>query len=484
MPVVPWRDWRFPVRRLWLRVVRGHAPSIESIVRLCIGIAAANLIRLAGSRTIRTGQSADPLRMCGSYHHKVMQRSVGDESSARHHAGSRSSLLGPTALDRLLDRAQRGAPILSTLSDVVLVCCSALLVLVDLAVWRNVPVIDSARPESPIAFLVPCLGFLATLTVALRHRRLGLALIALCVASLSLTIASVVTGIGLPPSFAALGALALMTTVVLRHEPGGSAILLTALAACAVSAEALRPMVSGAAYLLVLCEGAFAVAVGIGIYLRWADWRRLAAAEAARAEERFEIAREMHDMVGHYVTAMVVQAQAARHVAQHQPAAADAALDRIEQAGTEALVAMRRMVGGLRKDSPTTPTGTWDEIDQLLTDANAQGNTVHWTIDPDIRRLAPTLAPSVYRIISESLTNVRRHAHLVTSVDITLSHCGDSLVLTVCDDGVGNSPSSHDTFGIVGMRERAVALGGSLNAGPAPSGGWIVHAELPVERPR
>jgi len=100
-----------------------------------------------------------------------------------------------------------------------------------------------------------------------------------------------------------------------------------------------------------------------------------------------------------------------------------------------------------------------------------------------VRRAAPALVPSVHRIIAESLTNVRRHAHAVGSVDISLSRYGKCLVLTVRDNGVGRSPSGHDTFGIVGMRERAVSLGSSLSAGPAPGGGWVVHAELPVEQP-
>ncbi len=235
-----------------------------------------------------------------------------------------------------------------------------------------------------VAFLVPCLGAFATVALALRRRHLALALVTLAGAGMALTTASWSIGTNLPPSFAALFALALLTSSTLRTERAGTAFAQATLAACAVAAEALRPMVSAAAYLLVICEGAFAVAVGVGVYLRWSDWQRVAAQDAARADERLEIAREVHDMVGHYVTAIVVQAQAARHVAEHQPAAASAALKSIESAGTDAMAAMRRMVGGLRDDSAITPRGTWNDVEQLVADAVVQGKPVRATIEPDV----------------------------------------------------------------------------------------------------
>ncbi len=246
----------------------------------------------------------------------------------------------------------------------------------------------------------------------------------------------------------------------------------------------MRPSVGAAAYLLVLGEGALAVAVGMGVYLRWSDWRSVAAADAARVEERLDIAREVHDMVGHYVTAIVVQAQAARHVADHRPAATSSALESIEIAGNDALSAMHRMIGGLRDDSPTAPTGTWDDIDRLVADAVAQGVPVQLTVHDGIRGTARALVPSVHRIVGESLTNVRRHARDVTCVDVVVVRIGDRLVTTISDDGSAAGPGRHHTFGIVGMRERATSLGGSLSAGPSPEGGWVVRAELPIELPR
>ncbi|MEO6628014.1 MAG: histidine kinase [Aquihabitans sp.] len=416
----------------------------------------------------------------------MTQRTVAGEPSTLHSGGSRPAQLAATSLDRMLDRAHRAAPQLSRASDMLLVGVCALLAFADVAVWATDPVVDTGRLSISIAALVPCLGVLATITLALRRRHLAAALVTLASSGIVLTVASWTVSTSLPPSFAALFALAVMASVALRRQPSRSAIALAVLAALAVAAESLRPMVSTAAYLLVLFEGAFAVAGGVGVYLRWSDWRRVAAADAARADERLDIAREMHDMVGHYVTAMVVQAQAARHVAEHQPAAATVALERIESAGTAALAAMHRMVGGLRNDSPTAPIGTWDDIDRMIADAVAQGLPVRFTIDEGVRGTAGALAllPSVHRIIAESLTNVRRHGHGVTCIHVAVTQCGDHLVTTVHNDGAAAQPPGSDTFGIVGMSERATSLGGSLSAGPAPDGGWIVRADLPVRYPR
>ncbi len=452
--------------------------------RLHIGIAAQLQLRSAVSPIIQTSRSADSPLPSGSYHHPVMQQSIPDESSAPPVAGSGSAEFVPTSFDLLLNRAQRASPQLAKASNLLLIAVAVLLVVADLVVSLTDPVVDTGRLSVSIAILVPCLGALATVVLALRRRHLGAAVVTLACAGMLLTVLSWIIGTSLPPSFAALFVLALLTCVVLRYKPSGSAILLTTFAAVAVASEALRPMVSAAAYLLVLCEGAFAVAVGVGTYLRWSDWRRAAAADAARAAERLDIARELHDMVGHYVTAMVVQAQAAQHVADHQPAAAATALISIESAGTEALAAMRRMVGGLRGDSPTMRAVTWGDIDQLVADADSQSVPVLSAVGPDVRSLEPALASSVYRIIAESLTNVRRHAQEVSSVDIALHRRDDRLIITVHDDGVPATPTGHDTYGIVGMRERAVSLGGSLAAGPAQGGGWVVHAELPLEDPR
>ncbi len=388
------------------------------------------------------------------------------------------------SLDRMSDRLHAVAPKLTRTSDVMLVVATALLALVDVTVWLTDGDVDTGRISTSLAFLVPVLGAVATVAVAVRRRHLTSGLTTVAALGMLVTAVAWAVGSGLPPSFAALFALGLLTIGVLRSEPDGLAMVLASVAAFAVASESLRPMVSAAAYLLVLCEAVFAVAVGAGTYLRWSDWRYAAAARLARTEERLEIARELHDLVGHYVSGIIVQAQAARHVTERRPAAAAAALENIEAAGVDAMTAMRRMVGGLRND-PAVPTGaTWDDIDQLLSDAVDRGQPVCTTIDAAVRSTTPTLIPSVHRIITESLTNARRHGQGITRIDVSVRRCDDNVVVTVHDDGSETASTGHGTYGIIGMRERTEALGGSLIAGPAPDGGWLVRAELPLEHHR
>ncbi len=409
-----------------------------------------------------------------------MRRRV--EESAATIAGRNSA--SSTSLDRMVDRLQAVAPKLTRTSDAMLVVATALLALVDVTVWRTDGDVDTGRISTSLAFLVPVLGAIATVAVALRRRLLTFGLTTVAALGMLVTAMAWAIGSGLPPSFATLFALGILTTGVLRGEPDGVAMLLASVAAVAVAAESLRPMVSAAAYLLVVCEAGFAFAVGVGIYLRWSDWRSAAAAHMARTEERLEIARELHDLVGHYVSGIIVQAQAARHVTERRPAAAAVALENIEAAGVDAMVAMRRMVGGLR-DDPAVPTeATWDDIDQLLADAVAQGQPLRTTIDTAVRSASATLVPSVHRIITESLTNARRHGQRITCIDVAVRRCDDIVVVTVHDDGTETASTGHGTYGIIGMRERTEALGGSLLAGPTPEGGWLVCAELPLEHPR
>lgn len=387
----------------------------------------------------------------------------------------------PTApLDRVVDVVQRVGP---TATDLLLVSCTLAFALVDFAVWVNDPVVDTGRLAVSIAVMVPGIGAAAVVAVVLRRRFATTAMTVLACASIAFTSASLAIGSSMPPSFAALFALGILTVVVVRREPSGPAVRLAGLAGLAVAAEASRPMVAAAVYLLVAAEGALAVAVCVGLYLRWTDWRRLAAEEAARTNERLELARELHDLVGHHVSGIVVRAQAARHVAERQPAAATAALQSIETAGQDALDAMRQMVVGLRRDTANSAASGgsgWDDIDRLLADAASMGAPLHATIDPAVRDLSPSLAPSVHRIIAEAVTNVRRHASAVTRLDISVVRVDDRLVVTVRDDGTPAGSSRRGSFGIIGMRERAAALGGSLIAGPARGGGWMVRAELPI----
>lgn len=365
-------------------------------------------------------------------------------------------------------------------AEPLLIGAVAAFAVLDMATWTRRRVVDTGRLSFSLSFLVPFLSVLAIGVVALRKRNQRVAIGILAGAGVTLTIGCWINGAGLVPSFTVLVALAILTIGSIRRQPRRAAIVFGTVAAFGIAAEALRPLSEGALDLFALSEAAFGIAVGIGLYLRWEDWRQTMREESALLDQRLDIARELHDMVGHYVTGIVVQAQAARHVATNRPEVAAEALESIEKAGYEAMVALRRMVGALRQDVPTSPV-SWEAVEAFITDAERRGDPVKAQIDPLVRLVAPSLAPSVHRIITESFTNIRRHATDVTAIDLSIV-CDDTrLLVRIRNDGAASAAVHQETFGIVGMRERAEALGGSLCAAPLTGGGWYVTAELPLE---
>lgn len=394
----------------------------------------------------------------------------------------------PSSIDRILDRAQQAAPWIDRAGDLLLVLCCAGFSLLDLAI-----LLTSGRSETWLGVGFGALGavalggvsLVAVAAVALR-RQLGLiALVGMSVLSLCATTASLLLGVSLPPSFAVLFALAVLVARALHVEPELPAAGATLLALLAVLGEPARLQDRGTVEAMqVLCLLGLGGAVVVGLWLRFGDWRRASNEAAVRSDERLALARELHDLVGHHVTGMVVQAQAGQLVAESDPAAAVESFARIESAGADAMSAVRRMVGDLRDDAPRTPGAGWDDVDRLIADAVGDGVPVRCSVEAAARRVPPELTSSVHRIVAESLTNVRRHARGVTTVDVSVRVEDGDLVVDVHDDG---APSVHpsgssrpDTFGLVGMRERTESLGGRFFAGAAPGGGWLVSARLPV----
>lgn len=231
---------------------------------------------------------------------------------------------------------------------------------------------------------------------------------------------------------------------------------------------------------LVIFWLVLAVAAAMGVVLRWADRNREITADVARREERMAIARELHDGVAHHVSAIVIQAQAALAVAADDPAPLRAALENIEQSGADTMASMRRLVDALRTDdAPLVPTAGVEDIRDLVDQARRDGLDVELAIDAGA--ITTAIAPSVYRIVQESLTNVRRHGREVTEVEIEIRATDGGTQVTIADDGAP-ADRQNNGHGLTGMSERVAALGGHFWAGPRPGRGWSVRAWIPLEK--
>jgi signal transduction histidine kinase len=226
----------------------------------------------------------------------------------------------------------------------------------------------------------------------------------------------------------------------------------------------------------------------------WEATRVLAAEQqrqTARAveDERARIARELHDVVAHGLSVIVVQAVAERrslHGSTLDTESIDAALGSIERTGREALVDLRRLLGLLRRsDDPValSPQPGLGQLEELLGPVREAGLQVELDITGDQSPLPPGLDLTAYRIVQEALTNVLKHAD-ARCVRVALAFQRNHLDVQVSDDGspgaVNGIPSTGPGHGLIGMRERVHVFGGTISAGTSPGGGWTVHARLPV----
>jgi signal transduction histidine kinase len=219
---------------------------------------------------------------------------------------------------------------------------------------------------------------------------------------------------------------------------------------------------------------------------------RLAAAEReqeqrariAVGDERARIARELHDVVAHSVGVIVVQAEGARRVFDHDPERAREALDSIECTARTALADMRRSLGVLRREDDEralAPQPGVDDLDRLVEQARAGGLTVELAVEGERVPLPQGIDLSAYRIVQEALTNVIKHAGAARAL-VTVRYLDDELEVEVADDGPGPPIDAEDGagHGIVGMRERVEAHGGALHTGAGRDGGFLVRASLPL----
>jgi signal transduction histidine kinase len=225
----------------------------------------------------------------------------------------------------------------------------------------------------------------------------------------------------------------------------------------------------------------------VGVFVRSRRQERWAAAHAQAVEhaaheavtlERARLARELHDVISHNLSVMVVQAAGARAAGSSTPEA----LEKIESSGRDSLVEMRRLLGVLRRDGEDpslAPQPGIAAIGELVSQVCAAGVPVDLRIEGDATDVAPAVDLSVYRIVQESLTNVIKHAGRArTSVRVTCSY--DEITVHVADDGPGRSATTTIVgHGLIGMRERVAMFNGSFEAGPGADGGFAVHARVP-----
>jgi signal transduction histidine kinase len=214
-----------------------------------------------------------------------------------------------------------------------------------------------------------------------------------------------------------------------------------------------------------------------------AERDREAAARIAVAEERSRIARELHDIVAHAVSVMVLQVGAVRHKLPDTLADGREALRGVEQAGRTALAEMRRLLAAMRREGEEaefTPQPGLEALDVLLQEISRAGLPVQLHVDGDPFPLPRAIDLSAYRIVQEGLTNALKHAR-ATNADVTVRYRPDELQLEVRDNGLGTSTSDGLGHGLVGVRERVKIYGGEMTAGIATEGGFVLSTRLPFD---
>jgi signal transduction histidine kinase len=360
---------------------------------------------------------------------------------------------------------------------------------VEIAVGRNSP----DAPDLPLAVSMALEAALTLILLARRRFPFG-APVGMLVAG---TAISFVDGRLIPYSFAgflsALAASFLLGTLAERRQ---------ALVGLAIAFAALVVIVGndpeGAAGDFFFIPLVFAVVwlAGFGLTrkmeqaqaaeerARRMELEREAEARAAVAEERARIARELHDVVGHAVSVMTVQASGVRRLLKPDQEREREALEIVEQTGREALAEMRRLVGVLRRpeEAPAlAPQPSLQYLDKLVEQAAEAGLPVEVQIEGEAKELPAGVDLTAYRLVQEALTNSIKHAG-ASRAEVVVRYGQGAVELLIRDDGRGISDGKAESggHGLVGMRERVAVYGGELEAGPRPNGGYELRARLPL----
>ncbi|MET8830058.1 sensor histidine kinase [Streptomyces sp. NPDC004610] len=377
------------------------------------------------------------------------------------------------------------------------------LVLVGISVMSSV----ATQPETgtdapwliiPVALL---LGLVVTLRRRLPEQMLILAVV-IGVAQLALDVST---------SVADFAMLVIVYTVAANGARWASRFALIGGLCAAPIAQARWPMAeaspAGNVAVAVLQTVPFALAWVLGDSLRTRrayfaqleeraarlEKEREAQAKVAVAAERARIARELHDVVAHNVSVMVVQADGAAYVLDAAPDQAKKALETISSTGRQALAEMRRLLGVLRtgehqESGEYVPQPDVQQIEDLVEQCRTAGLPVDFKVEGTPRPLPSGVELTAYRIVQEALTNTRKHGGPNAGASVRLVYFDDGLGLLVEDDGKG---APHELYeeggadgqghGLIGMRERIGMVGGTLDAGPRPGGGFRISALLPLK---
>jgi len=234
---------------------------------------------------------------------------------------------------------------------------------------------------------------------------------------------------------------------------------------------------------MVAGYGFFLFSAALGASIRFHAKSRTRDIEQAKLRQRNQLARELHDTVGHHVSAIAIQAQAGRTLAVSDPDRALRTLDTIEEAASRTLAEMRAMVSLLRDGAKAdlAPQPSLADLEHLAREAVGPPR-VDVQLSGELDDLNPAVEAALYRIAQESVTNAGRHARGATSIAIEVVGDGKEVHLMVRDDGHPvPAAQASSGYGLVGMAERVTLLGGTLRAGPSPGRGWTVDAVLPKE---
>ena len=380
--------------------------------------------------------------------------------------------------------------------------------LVDGGWWDRLRRVDPRTWDALLALGVVAVGLLA---FALRDQRpdeppaaLGYALVVVAGSSLAwrrrapLTVATIVSAavataslLGYWPEFVAMLWIAVYSAAAYTERDRLVRVLLPVALLTSVAISIGERWDRGLNWVEILSD--LIVTFGVPILLgrmtfnrrrRIVRDREFATREAVAAE-RAAIARELHDVVAHHMSVMVVQAGAARAVSASDPAATAEALRQIEASGRTGLTEMRRLLEVLKAEEDgngRAPQPGLARLSELLDAMRASGLPVEAVVEGSPRPLPPGVDLSAYRIVQEALTNALRHAG-GASARVVVRYDPGAVELEVADDGPGppEDPEASGGHGLIGMRERVQLFGGELEAGPRPGGGFLLRARLPSE---